>query len=54
MALDQVMKVPVDRDTMLAIDRAAEPRQMSMAAWVREAIREKMAREQAARLDAAR
>jgi len=53
MALDQVMKVPVDRDTMTAIDRAAEPRQMSMAAWVREAIREKMAREQAARLDAA-
>jgi predicted HicB family RNase H-like nuclease len=53
MALEARLIVLVSQDMSDAIYSTAERQEISMGAWVRDAIRVKMQREQAARLDAA-
>lgn len=53
MALDVKVVVLVSEDTHAAVYDLAEKAEVSMGAWIREAIREKLNRVQAAALDAA-
>jgi hypothetical protein len=53
MALDTRVVILVSQDIHSAVSDLADTAEVSMASWIREAIREKLHRVQAAALDAA-